>query len=281
MNVWSADKIMNRMNAMLDHAIAGEQIEGSFDETKMSALETKMAKYLVMNQTGKAQLQQEKERINELISDISHQTKTPIANLLLYSELLAEGEADEKNKELVNAIYTQAEKLSFLIQSLVKVSRLESGVIQTVPEDNSIQKMLEHIVLQAESKAAGKNVKIKVHPTEARALFDMKWTSEAIFNILDNAVKYTEADGKIEISVGEYQLFTRIDIKDNGIGISESEIPKIFGRFYKGNSAQREEGVGLGLYLAREIIAKQGGYIKVTSRMGEGSLFSIFLRTVE
>lgn len=281
MNVWSADKIMNRMNAMLDHAIAGEQIEDSFDETKMSALETKLAKYLVMNQTGKAQLQQEKERINELISDISHQTKTPIANLLLYSELLAEGEADEKNKELVSAIYTQAEKLSFLIQSLVKVSRLESGVIQTVPEDNSIQKMLEHIVSQAESKAAGKNVKIKVHPTEARALFDMKWTSEAIFNILDNAVKYTGADGKIEISVGEYQLFTRIDIKDNGIGISESEIPKIFGRFYKGNSAQREEGVGLGLYLAREIIAKQGGYIKVTSRMGEGSLFSIFLRTVE
>ena len=280
MNVWRADKIMNRMNVMLDHAIAGEQIESSFDETKMSALETKMAKYLLMNQTGKVQLQQEKERMNELISDISHQTKTPIANLLLYSELLAEGEADEKNKELVHAIYAQTEKLSFLIQALIKVSRLESGMIQTVPEDNSIQKMLEYIVSQAGSKAAEKNIKIKVYPTESRALFDMKWTSEAVFNILDNAVKYTESDGIIEIRVGEYQLFTRIDIKDNGIGISESEIPKIFERFYKGSSAQREEGVGLGLYLAREIIAEQGGYIKVTSQRGKGSLFSIFLRTV-
>lgn len=280
MNVWRADKIMNRMNVMLDHAIAGEQIESSFDETKMSALETKMAKYLLMNQTGKVQLQQEKERMNELISDISHQTKTPIANLLLYSELLAEGEADEKNKELVRAIYAQTEKLSFLIQALIKVSRLESGMIQTIPEDNSIQKMLECIVSQAESKAVEKNIKIKVYPTESRALFDMKWTSEAVFNILDNAVKYTEPDGIIEIRVGEYPLFTRIDIKDNGIGISESEIPKIFERFYKGSFAQREEGVGLGLYLAREIIAEQGGYIKVTSQRGKGSLFSIFLRTV-
>lgn len=279
MNVWSADKIMNRLNAMLDHAIAGEQIENSFDETKMSALETKMAKYLVMNQTGKAQLRKEKEQINELISDISHQTKTPIANLLLYSELLAESVTVENSKELVTAIHTQAEKLSFLIQSLVKVSRLESGVIQTVPEDNSIQEMMEHIVSQAESKAAEKNIKIEVYPTDCRAMFDMKWTSEAIFNILDNAVKYTGTDGKIEISVSEYQFFTRIDIKDTGIGICESEIPKIFGRFYKGNSSQQEEGVGLGLYLAREIVAAQGGYIKVTSHMGEGSLFSIFLRT--
>lgn len=278
MNVWSADKIMNRLNAMLDHAIAGEQIENSFDETKMSALETKMAKYLVMNQTGKAQLQKEKEQINELISDISHQTKTPIANLLLYSELLAESGMVENSEELVTAIHTQAEKLSFLIQSLVKVSRLESGVIQTVPEDNSIQEMMEHIVSQAESKAAEKNIKIEVYPTDCRAMFDMKWTSEAIFNILDNAVKYTGTDGKIEISVSEYQFFTRIDIKDTGIGICESEIPKIFGRFYKGNSSQQEEGVGLGLYLAREIVAAQGGYIKVTSHMGEGSLFSIFLR---
>lgn len=281
MNVWNAERIMNRLNAMLDHAIAGEQIEELFDETKMSALETKLSKYLAMSQTGKAQLSREKERINELVSDISHQTKTPISNLLLYSELLAEGETDEKNKELIHAIYTQAEKLSFLIQSLVKVSRLESGTIQTVPEDNSIREMLERVVPQAESKAEEKNIKIKVHPTDSRALFDMKWTSEAVFNILDNAVKYTETGGKIEIRAVKYQLFIRIDIEDNGIGIPESEIPKIFGRFYKSSSVQREEGVGLGLYLARKIITEQGGYIKVTSRIGEGSLFSVFLRSVE
>lgn len=122
MNLWSADRIMNRMNAMLDNAIAGEPIESSFDETKMSALETKLAQYLKMNKLGKKQLQDEKERIDELISDISHQTKTPIANMLLYSELLAEEVQDDKSKEMLNAIHMQAEKLSFLTQSLVKVT---------------------------------------------------------------------------------------------------------------------------------------------------------------
>lgn len=280
MNLWSADRIMNRLNAMLDHAIAGEAIEDSFDETKMSALETKLAKYLMMNQMGKKQLQKEKERTGELISDISHQTKTPIANLLLYSELLKEGIDDGTNKELVDAIHNQSEKLSFLIQSLVKASRLENGVIQTEPEENDIKILLESVVSQAESKAAEKNIKIEVYPVNRTALFDMKWTSEAVYNILDNAVKYTGKNGKIEILVSEYALFTRIDIKDNGIGIPESEIPKIFGRFYKCSTTQQEEGVGLGLYLAREIIAGQGGYIKVASLVGEGTMFSVFLRNV-
>ncbi len=281
MNVWSADKIMDRLNAMLDRAIAGDPIEGSFDETKMSALETKMAKYLAMSQTGKQLLQTEKEKINALISDISHQTKTPIANLLLYSELLKESETDEKNRELVSSIHTQSEKLSFLIQSLVKVSRLENGVIQAVPENNRIQEMLEYVVSQVETKAAAKQICVEVELTECRALFDAKWTAEALFNMVDNAVKYTEAGGKIRIKTNPYPLFTRIDIKDNGIGIPESEIPKIFGRFYKSSSSQQEEGVGLGLYLAREIITQQGGYIKVSSKVGEGSVFSVFLRSIE
>lgn len=282
MHLWSADRVMNRLHTMLDHAIAGENIETTFDETKMSALETKLAKFLMMNQMGKMQINNEKNRINELISDISHQTKTPIANLLLYSELLAESEIDlgEKNTEVINAIHAQAEKLSFLIQSLVKVSRLESGVIQTVAEDNSVQELITYAVSQIESKAAAKHIEMEVHNTSSRALFDMKWMSEALCNLLDNAVKYTDNNGKIDICVNTYQLFTRIDLKDNGMGIPEDEIPKIFGRFYKGTSTQQEEGVGLGLYLAREIISEQGGYIKVTSKVGEGSLFSVFLRTV-
>lgn len=280
MNLWSADKIMNRLNAMLDHAIAGEPIEDTFDETKMSALETKLVKYLAMNQMSKNQLQEEKERVNELISDISHQTKTPIANLLLYTELLAENIEKEQNKELVNAIYTQAEKLSFLIQSLVKTARLENGVIQTVPKENSIQELLEQVVSQAERKAALKNIEIEMDSTDTIALFDRKWTTEAVYNILDNAIKYTMTGGKIEIKVSEYSLFVRLDIKDNGMGIPEEEIPKVFGRFYKGSMSQQEEGVGLGLYLAREIISGQGGYIKVASKVGEGSVFSVFLRTL-
>ncbi len=278
MNLWSADRVMDRMNRMLEHAIAGEPIETSFDETKMSALETKLAQYLKMNQLGKQQLNDEKERVDALISDISHQTKTPIANMLLYSELLAEEIQDEKSKEMLDAIHMQAEKLSFLTQSLVKMSRLESGVIQTVPERNSVGNLIEKVVTQMEPKAALKSIHIEVSSMDVEALFDMKWTSEAVGNILDNAVKYTDVGGKVQITVSAYSLFARIDIEDNGIGIAESDLPKIFGRFYKCSTTQQEEGVGLGLYLAREIISGQGGYIKVSSQMEKGTMFSVFLR---
>lgn len=165
MNLWKADKIMDRMNDMLDHAIAGERIESSFDESKMSAIETKLAKYLAMNQLGKIRLQEEKERINELISDISHQTKTPISNLLLYAELLGEEEFEGKERELVNLIHTQAEKLSFLISDMVKASRLESGIIQTIAEEHEIQELIDRAVRQAESKAEGKGIEINAPRT--------------------------------------------------------------------------------------------------------------------
>lgn len=278
MNLWSADRVMERLNLMLEHAISGEPIETSFDETKMSALETKLAQYLKMNQLGKQQLNDEKERIDALISDISHQTKTPIANMLLYSELLAEEIQDEKSKEMLEVIHFQAEKLSFLTQSLAKISRLESGVIQLVPERNSVSELIEKVVTQVEPKASMKDIYIDVSSVDGEALFDMKWTSEAIGNIVDNAVKYTNIGGNIQITVNEYSLFTRIDIRDNGIGIAENDLPKIFGRFYKCSTTQQEEGVGLGLYLARELISGQGGYIKVSSQIEKGTMFSVFLR---
>lgn len=278
MNLWSADRVMERLNLMLEHAISGEPIETSFDETKMSALETKLAQYLKMNQLGKQQLNDEKERIDALISDISHQTKTPIANMLLYSELLAEEIQDEKSKEMLEVIHFQAEKLSFLTQSLAKISRLESGVIQMVPERNSVSELIEKVVTQVEPKASMKDIYIDVSSVDGEALFDMKWTSEAIGNIVDNAVKYTNIGGNIQITVNEYSLFTRIDIRDNGIGIAENDLPKIFGRFYKCSTTQQEEGVGLGLYLARELISGQGGYIKVSSQIEKGTMFSVFLR---
>lgn len=280
MNIWSVNRIMDRLNVMMDHAIAGEPIEDSFDETKMSALETKLAQYLKMNQLRKEQLQREKDRIDELISDISHQTKTPLANILLYSELLAEAVSDEKSGEMVSAIHTQGEKLSFLIQSLVKTSRLENGLIQTIPEKNPVCELIENVVLQVEKKASQKDIGIEISPITSQAFFDMKWTTEAVGNILDNAVKYTGEGGRIGIAVREYPLFVRIDIKDNGIGIAESDLPKIFGRFYKCTTTRQEEGVGLGLYLAREIISGQGGYIKVKSQENKGTVFSVFLRSM-
>ena len=126
--------------------------------------------------------------------------------------------------------------------------------------------------------AREKNIKFYIENCdELYAKFDLKWTREAVFNIVDNAIKYTDFGGEINVSFTRYEFFVRIDIKDNGIGIEENEIPKIFTRFYRCMSASDKDGVGIGLYLSRKIISMQGGYIKVKSKVFKGSVFSIFI----
>ena len=179
-------------------------------------------------------------------------------------------------KENVEALYKQSEKLRFLIDSLVKLSRLENGIISLSPQQASLQPLLESVVEQYAAKASGKGLSIYLYDTDISATFDFKWTAEALANIVDNAIKYTE-HGTITISTVNYEMFTRIDISDTGSGIPENEQAKIFSRFYRSNAVQEQEGVGIGLYLARQIISGESGYIKVASVPGKGSAFSIFL----
>ena len=277
MNIFKIDKILNRLDIMIDNAIAGKPIENTFDETKMSALETKLSHFLAMTLSSKVQLEEEKLRINELVSDISHQTKTPIANMLLYTELLDESNLPEKDSQCVKALISQAEKLNFLISSLVKISRLETGIIAVCPIYQRVQPLIDLAVKDIKSQAMEKNIKIICTNTDVSAVFDLKWTTEAIYNILDNAVKYSDYDEELSISVTAYELFCRIDITDNGIGISEEETAKIFGRFYRSIHVSDVQGVGIGLYLARQIVSSEGGYIKVKSQIKKGSTFSVFL----
>ena len=170
----------------------------------------------------------------------------------------------------------QVKKLRFLIDSLVKLSRLENGIISLSPQPTALQPLLESVVEQYTAKASEKGLSLQMQDTDAFAVFDFKWTAEALANIVDNAIKYTE-HGTITISAVSYEMFARIDISDTGSGIPESEQAKIFARFYRSNSVQKQEGVGIGLYLARQIISGEGGYIKVASVPGKGSTFSIFL----
>ena len=221
-------------------------------------------------------LKAEKDKIKALIADISHQTKTPIANLLLYSELLLEEELPQQIEGNVSAIHEQTQKLKFLIESLVKLSRLENGILQLVPRMEKLQPMLERAVWELKQKAEEKGLQISLHNTDVEAYFDPKWTGEAIGNVIDNAIKYTE-HGEICVSAISYEMFVRIDIADTGCGIREEELPKIFMRFYRSELVKDEEGVGIGLYLTREILQEQGGYIKVSSVYGQGSKFSIYL----
>ena len=276
---WNRRKVRKTMEAiekMLDAAMAGSFSESGFDESKLSALETKFAHYLSAAETSSRNVAQEKDRIKSLIADISHQTKTPIANLLLYSELLMEEDLPPSAKANVDALYHQSEKLRFLIDSLVKLSRLENGILSLSPQPAALQPLLRGVAEQYAAKAAEKGLSLQLQDTDASAIFDMKWTAEALANMVDNAIKYTE-HGTITISAGSYELFARIDISDTGPGIPESERSKIFTRFYRSKNAGEQEGVGIGLYLARQIISCEGGYIKVSSIPGKGSTFSVFL----
>lgn len=277
MNIFNADKIMDRLEKMIDCAKDGKSVESVFDETKMSAIESKLNDYLAMTNTGKAKLESDRQKIDQLLSDISHQTKTPIANIMLYAQLLEESSLGNQEKDYISHLIAQTEKLNFLISSMINASRLESGIVSLQPKMEMVQSLLDNVKIQVESLANKKNIKLTWVNTDIKAKFDLKWTGEALFNIIDNAVKYTDKNGAILVTVIPYQFFLRIDIEDNGIGIEEGETAKIFTRFYRSSKVNDQEGVGIGLYLAREIIVGQGGYIKVESKLNYGSKFSVFL----
>lgn len=269
--------LLMKIDNMLNSVKNGNFTEDRFDESMLSAIETKFKHYISSCEVSSQNLNTEKEKIKELISDISHQTKTPIANILLYSQLLKEQDISDENKVYVEELSVQADKLNFLIHALIKTSRLETGVVSLAPKRSEISKMLTNIERQILVKAQHKNIDINIKQTAETAVFDEKWTTEALYNIVDNAVKYTEKDGRIEVSISKYQFFCRIDIRDNGIGIAEDEQSKIFSRFYRSQAVKQEEGIGIGLFLAREIIHSQGGYIKLDSDLNKGSTFSVFL----
>lgn len=269
--------ILSELDRMLDSAIDNTFTERTFSEKKLSKIESKMYRYLSAGNTALRQINAEKDSIKTLIADISHQTKTPVSNILLYSQLLREAPGLNDNTiRLASQIESQTEKLSFLTASLIKLSRLENGIINVAPKENSISKLIAGLDHDADADAKG--ICLCIEPvTECMAVFDMKWTLEAVSNIVDNAIKYTPSGGSVTIRSQAYEMFACIRIADTGIGMSEEEIAKIFARFYRSSEVSDERGVGIGLYLAREIIAKEGGYIKVSSKKGEGSVFSVFL----
>lgn len=274
---------LQKMIDMLESAITGTFSEISYDETKLSALESKLNRFLLLSKSSELSIAEEKDKIKSLVSDISHQTKTPLANIILYTQLLQEQkELSDGSRSLVGEVTAQSEKLSFLIQALVKTSRLETGIINVNSHISSVIDLLKSSINAIQKNADEKNITlILLCDNNINACFDPKWTEEAIVNIIDNSVKYTPAGGVISVSVRAYELFTSIEIADNGIGIEEQEINHIFKRFYRCASVHQYEGVGIGLYLTREILSAEGGYIKVKSELARGTAFSVFLPNSE
>ena len=267
-------KILENLGKMLEAAMEGNFTEDSFYESLLSALESSFAHYLAASTVSARKVDAEKEKLKALIGDISHQTKTPIANILLYTQLLKE---QPGNTDCLEALEGQTKKLQSLIDALVKTSRLETGVIALHPEPGELGTVMTSAVSQLRPKAEGKNITITLEREKANAVFDPKWTEEALYNLLDNAVKYTPSGGSVSVSTTVYPMFSAVHVRDTGPGIAEEEQPKIFQRFYRGEAHREQEGVGIGLYLVRQIAEGQGGFVKVRSQPGQGSTFSLYL----
>ncbi|MDD6794670.1 MAG: HAMP domain-containing sensor histidine kinase [Clostridiaceae bacterium] len=273
----SMKRLMKSLIDMLDSAMSGTFELNTLDESLYSAVETKMSDFLSSSMVSSRNLMSEKENINRLISDISHQTKTPVSNILLYSQILLEQKLPKDSVICAKALVSQAEKLNFLMISLIKASRLEGGIIIVNPQKGSVEKLIDSVIIEITPKAQAKHINIKTEISQGNAYYDAKWTAEAIYNVIDNAVKYSPKESNIKIKAIPYSFFFRIDVIDEGIGIKDEEQEKIFSRFYRSASVSEREGVGLGLFLTRQILSDGGGYIKVSSVLGKGSVFSIFL----
>jgi len=248
-------------------------------ETSLARISHRLERLYNIMQTDRRKASEEKAELQALVSDISHQTKTPIANLKMINDTMQTRKMpEEKLQEFLQASGSQLDKLDFLIQAMVKTSRLETGVItlekkRTLFAD-TLTAALNGILAPMEKKRIALSVDC---PDCLSFSHDSRWTAEALYNILDNAVKYTPAGGSIRVAVEEWEMYFKIDIADTGKGIPEKEQAAIFKRFYREETVHDVDGIGIGLYLAREIVTMQGGYIKVASTVGAGSTFSVFL----
>ena len=265
----------------LDHMIEGNEapLRPEDSETMLARICYRLSRLYQIMQENRRKVDEERRELQSLISDISHQVKTPVSNLKMAADTLLEKPVSEAERiDFIRGIFSQTDKLDFLFQALVKTSRLETGVIQLEKKPgrlfDTVAQAMSGIVYAAEKK----EITVFVDCSEDLTVsHDGKWTSEALFNLLDNAVKYTPAGGKIAVSVVLWEMYVEIKVTDTGKGISESNQAAIFRRFYREEEVHDQQGVGIGLYLAREIVTRQGGYIKVVSEPGKGSEFSIML----
>ena len=265
----------------LDNMIDGnEELQKSNEsETLFARINHRLIRLYEIMQENRHKVDMERQELQMLVSDISHQVKTPVSNLRMVTDtLLTKPVSEEERRDFLQGILSQTDKLDFLFQALVKTSRLETGAIRLEKKDcnlfHTLAQAMSGVVYAAEKKEIAVSVDC---PEDLLISHDSKWTSEAIFNLLDNAVKYTPSGGKIFVSVVLWEMYVEIKVADTGKGISESNQAAIFRRFYREEEVHEQQGVGIGLYLAREIVTRQGGYIKVISEPEQGSEFSIML----
>ncbi|MBD5458359.1 MAG: HAMP domain-containing histidine kinase [Lachnospiraceae bacterium] len=270
----------------LENILESFQNENISGVRKYELLETRESKMVskLLQILGNAQFKEEravgeKDQVMQLISDLSHQLKTPLANIVMNMELLRDDKlTKEQQTEFLEHTEAQAGKMQWLMNSLLKASRLENGMIQFQAENTGIKGTIAKAVSAVYVQASAKQIRLSIEEFQDFELYhNPKWTAEAMTNILENAVKYSPKNSQIKITLSRMDIYTRITVSDEGIGIPENEYHRIFQRFYRGKAVEQQEGSGLGLYLAQLILQHEKGYITVSSKPGQGSSFHVFL----
>ncbi|WP_269478252.1 sensor histidine kinase [Hominibacterium faecale] len=274
-NQWK--KALHQILRRLDLAISGTEQETAYDESLDSAITEKLNQLIVITKMNCEDAQRDKNLVKGLLSDISHQVRTPLTNIMLYAGILKENCHTDDNKKMAEQIQQQSEKLNFFMKELVRSSYLETEMISAEVERNSIDQLIGQACQSIELSALKKHIVLEIEECGKYGWFDLKWTREALVNVLDNGVKYSPEGSVIKVATEFYDSFFCIKVADQGIGIEEKEQGAIFQRFYRSPRVAKEQGLGIGLYLAREIVEKQNGYMKVQSALGEGTTFYIFL----
>lgn len=269
---------------MIDHIIsdADNKLVSEVDDVIKSKIQHQLVRLKGIIVTQREKAQQDKEEIRDLIVEIAHQLRMPLANIQTYLDLLKDEHLSNTEKEkYITAIEISEKKLNFLIEGFIKMSRLENRIIQIKKEDNDIKNTIINAIGQVENAATEKNIDIQyIQENDIYINHDKNWLGEAIFNIVDNAVKYSKPRSVIEISLAVNDMFAIINVRDYGIGINDGEENEIFKRFYRGQKVTNEEGFGIGLYIAREIVIRHGGFIKAKVETS-GMSFSFYLPNTE
>lgn len=246
-------------------------------EGELSILKNEIYKTAVMLNEIADNEMKDKENLKESLSDISHQLKTPLTSIIIMLDNILDNPDMEQQvrEDFIKDIKREITNIQFLVANLLKLSRLDANSVQFINKEVEVEKIIQNAVKNVSSICDLKNIKINiVGDNKAKIICDEKWQTEALTNIIKNAAEHSKTDSKININYEQNKVYTKIEIKDNGEGISKEDIKNIFQRFYKCKNSAKES-IGIGLPLAKSIIEKNNGYIEVTSEEGKGTTFTI------